>query len=148
MEEQKDSSLSREEKMLAAGEEKLGLPAPDDSRPVRFGRLLIGLCLLFAGVALLLRSLGYLPAGFELDVFRFWPIPLVALGLSLLDRRSKLAFVVGLAVTVLLLVMFALVLEGSLTRDSDFSDAPQFPDRAERYSDAPMHYGAGQLEMQ
>jgi hypothetical protein len=52
------------------------------------GRVLLGLCVIAAGGALLLSNLGLLP--FEVS-YRLWPLILVALGLAKLVEKGALA---------------------------------------------------------
>jgi hypothetical protein len=53
------------------------------------GRVMLGLCLLAAGILLLLANLGHLP--FTVS-YRLWPLILVALGLAKLVEKGLLSF--------------------------------------------------------
>ncbi len=61
-----------------------------------FGRLLFGLLTVSFGLYLLGKSTGYISEDLHIDIFRFWPVLVVVAGLSLLDTRRPVSFVLAL----------------------------------------------------
>jgi hypothetical protein len=80
-----------------------------------FGKLLLGLFIIFAGIFLLLRSLNLIPDNLAVDYLRFWPFLVIAFGLSLLDTRDRFSFVIGLIVFLAVLMMLTLVFWNSIS---------------------------------
>jgi drug/metabolite transporter (DMT)-like permease len=77
------------------------------------GRLLIGILVLFFGLTLLLKALGYFPQGINFDFSQFWPLLIVAFGLSLLDTRRQSYLVFGYIIILLVVVLLALSLRNA-----------------------------------
>ena len=57
------------------------------------GRIRNGAILLSAGVVLLLNTTGHTPWVVWFKIFSLWPVALIAIGIELLFKKSKLAFV-------------------------------------------------------
>lgn len=80
-----------------------------------FGRLLIGVIVLFFGLALLAQSFGWFPAGFAFDFAKYWPLLIVAAGLSLLDPEDEAASTFGAVVLLIIAVLLAIELYDATT---------------------------------
>ncbi len=63
-----------------------------------------GVLVLFAGVLLLLQTLNILPWGLWRDIWRFWPVVIIVLGLNILLGRHS-SWAVGVVVFILLGVL-------------------------------------------
>lgn len=107
----------KEEKNPAHKQRRAGL---------NFGQLLLGLAVTVAGLLLLARSTGVLPEGFEVDILRFWPILVIALGLSFLDTRTPLSFAVALAVFLGVLILVGAVIWNGNQRSTGESQENPF----------------------
>lgn len=92
-----------------------------------FGRLLIGIFIIFAGLVLLATSLNLLPGSLLTGLFHFWPLLIVAFGLSLLDPKSDFAFMSGIVVLAIVLIMFAVYLRGSFSKSNKGIRVPKVP---------------------
>lgn len=120
---EEDNNLSKriEEKMKARQERwKERQFCRQERRALRrggfnFGRFLIGILVIFAGVFLLFQSFGILPESFNIDIFRFWPFLVIAIGLSLLDTRDRFSFAIGLIVFIAVLVMLTIIFWSSIS---------------------------------
>lgn len=71
-----------------------------------FGRLFLGLFLIFIGLALLGETTGLYHI--EIDFWSLWPVLIIALGLSLLSRQGWLSFFIAVVVIVLVLALIVL----------------------------------------
>ncbi len=73
-----------------------------------FGRWLLGLVLVLIGLVYLAKNTGLLPWDINLSWGQIWPLIIVILGLSMINRRSKLSIFFGviIAVIALLLILF------------------------------------------
>lgn len=76
-----------------------------------FGRIFLGLFIIFVGLVLLGKTTGFYHL--EVDLLSLWPVLLIAFGLSLLSRQGWLSFFIAAIVTllVILLVGFAFYLD-------------------------------------
>lgn len=107
----KDIKEDKKESERTVEKEEKKNPARTQRRSgLNFGQLLLGLTVTIAGLLLLARSMGVLPEGFEIDILRFWPILVIALGLSFLDTRTPLSFAVALAVFLGVLILMGAVM--------------------------------------
>ncbi|MFH1087582.1 MAG: DUF5668 domain-containing protein [Chloroflexota bacterium] len=61
----------------------------------------MGIIVLFAGVVLLLQNLGFLPWGFWMSLWRFWPVLIIIMGLNILLQRFN-PWLVGVTVLIVL----------------------------------------------
>ncbi|HNX11214.1 MAG TPA: DUF5668 domain-containing protein, partial [bacterium] len=73
-----------------------------------FGRWLLGLVLVLVGLVYLAKNTGLLPWDINLSWGQVWPIIIVIIGLSMINRRSKLSIFFGIiiAVIAMLLILF------------------------------------------
>jgi hypothetical protein len=77
-------------------------------KPINFGRLALGIFLVFVGIYYFAQSSGFLPQSMEIDInwWQLWPLLIVFAGLSLLSSRSRIiALVSGLFTILVLLVL-------------------------------------------
>ena len=72
------------------------------------GRLLIGILVIFFGLTLMAKTMGYFPNGINFDFSQFWPLLVVAFGLSLLDTRRRLYCALSFIVLILVVIFLAL----------------------------------------
>ncbi len=82
------------------------------------GRIRNGAILLSAGVVLLLNTTGYLSWSVWLKIFSLWPVALIAIGIELLFRKSRLAFIAILSP----LLFFATILGPAFLYESGFRE--------------------------
>jgi len=98
-EEQKNSGSDTPEKVSPAG---TGRPRrSQDGRKMPgfdFGKLLLGVIVISFGFFLLGKNTGYVPQDIDINIFQFWPVLIIALGLSFLDTRRPLFFLVALLI--------------------------------------------------
>ena len=116
---------------------------------MRAGTLLLALFFILAGVVIFLSNLGYVSTGFAQLLFRFWPVILIIIGISLfwggtIPRPLAFVLVVVFAVGVLVL---AFVIPGPGPRAEVHTDL-----RVEqgRYPDLEtgllsLHFGGGRI---
>ncbi len=71
-----------------------------------FGRLFLGFFIIFIGLALLGENIGLYHV--EIDFWSFWPILIIAFGLSLLSRGSWLSLLIALVVIALVITLVAI----------------------------------------
>lgn len=81
-----------------------------------FGKLLLGLLIISFGLFLLGKSAGYIPQEMNIDFFQFWPLLIIAFGLSFLDTRRPLSFVIGLLVFVAVAALVGTMVRGGITQ--------------------------------
>jgi hypothetical protein len=82
------------------------------------GRIRNGAILLSAGVVLLLNTTNYIGWSVWLKIFSLWPVALIAIGIELLFKKSRLAFIALLSP----LLFFATILGPAFLYKSDFVD--------------------------
>jgi hypothetical protein len=82
------------------------------------GRIRNGAILLSAGVVLLLNTTGYLSWSVWLKIFSLWPVALIAIGIELLFKKSRLAFIAILSP----LLFFATILGPAFLYESGFRE--------------------------
>ncbi len=82
------------------------------------GRIRNGAILLSAGVVLLLNTTGHLSWSVWLKIFSLWPVALIAVGIELLFKKSRLAFVAILSP----LLFFATILGPAFLYESGFRE--------------------------
>ncbi len=68
-----------------------------------FGRVFLGLFVVFLGLVLLGDTTGIYHV--EIDFWSFWPVLIIAFGLSLLSRRGWLSFFIAVIVTLLVILL-------------------------------------------
>ena len=85
---------------------------------MNLGRIRSGAILLSAGVVLLLNTTGHTPWPVWLKIFSLWPVALIAIGIELLFKKSKLSFV-GLLSP---LLFFAAILGPVFFGDYDYGE--------------------------
>jgi hypothetical protein len=85
---------------------------------MNIGRIRNGAILLSAGVVLLLNTTNYVDWTVWLKIFSLWPVALIAIGIELLFKKSRLAFIAFISP----LLFFATILGPALFFDSDFVD--------------------------
>lgn len=68
-------------------------------------KLIIGLAIICVGLLFLLQNLGYLT---EIDVWDFWPVVLILIGLSLIARPSEFRQPLGGLILILIGLLFLL----------------------------------------
>lgn len=104
-----------------------------------FGRILIGAMVILFGVTLLAKASGIFPEDLDFDFFRFWPLLIVAAGLSLLDTRKRYYNAIGFIVLILVTILLALSLREATSVSGNASS-----DRGERTPiGTPRFNGAG-----
>ena len=72
---------------------------------MHIARIRNGVILISAGVVLLLNTLGQLPWTVWIRIFSFWPVFLIAFGIELLFKKTRLAFLAILSPLLFLLVI-------------------------------------------
>jgi len=77
-----------------------------------FGRLLVGIVVIFIGLAFLGHNLGWFTVNF--DWWNFWPIIIIILGLSFLTGRGWLSGLVGIVVTLIVIGLISLLIFGNV----------------------------------
>jgi hypothetical protein len=82
------------------------------------GRIRNGAILLSVGVVLLLNTTNYIGWSVWLKIFSLWPVALIAVGMELLFKKSRLAFIALLSP----LLFFATILGPAFFYKSDFVD--------------------------
>lgn len=71
----------------------------DNRKPgLNFGKLLVGLFVIAFGIFLLAQSANMIPGDININIFQFWPLLVVAVGLSFLDTSRPMSFLIGLVV--------------------------------------------------
>lgn len=69
-----------------------------------FGRILLGLFLVFLGFIYLAKNFGLLPFSLNFNILDFWPIIIIAVGLSMINKRSKISILLGLLISTVLIL--------------------------------------------
>jgi hypothetical protein len=82
------------------------------------GRIRNGAIFLSAGVVLLLNTTDYVDWSVWFKIFSLWPVALIAIGIELLFKKSRLAFIALLSP----LLFFATILGPAFFYKSDFVD--------------------------
>lgn len=77
-----------------------------DFKYFNFGRLFLGLFVIFIGLALLGETTGLYHI--KIDFWSFWPVIIIALGLSLLSRQGWLSFFIAFVVILLVIALIAI----------------------------------------
>ncbi len=85
---------------------------------MNIARIRNGAILLSAGVVLLLNTTGYLAWSVWLKIFSLWPVALIAIGIELLFKKSRLAFIALLSP----LLFFATILGPGIFFGPDFGE--------------------------
>jgi hypothetical protein len=85
---------------------------------MNIARIRNGAILLSAGVILLLNTTEYLAWSVWLKIFSLWPVALIAIGIELLFKKSRLAFIALLSP----LLFFATILGPALFFGPDFGE--------------------------
>jgi len=140
MEEERKDGPTAESATVAKDEKREEKqPVVCGKRGCDFGRILIGAMVILFGFTLLAKASGIFPEDMDFDFFRFWPLLIVALGLSLLDTRSRFYNAIGFIVLILVTILLAMSLRGA-TREA----GGYFPLRGEKTPiDAPHFYATG-----
>lgn len=86
-------------------EEKGNIRKDDKKSGLDFGRLLVGLFVISFGIFLLAQSANLIPQDITINIFQFWPLLVVAVGLSFLDTSRPMTFLIGLAVFIIVAAM-------------------------------------------
>ena len=86
------------------------------------GRIRNGAILLSVGVVLLANTTGYLDWSVWFKIFSLWPVALIAIGIELLFKKSRLAFIAILSP----LLFFAVILGTAFLYESDFGEIYRF----------------------
>lgn len=100
---EKTDESRREEKRVKHLEKKF-----KNRKPINFGRLALGIFLVFVGIYYLAQNAGLLPQSMRLDItwWQLWPLLIVFAGLSLLSSRSRIiALASGLFTIIVLLAL-------------------------------------------
>jgi hypothetical protein len=75
-----------------------------------FGRLAIGLILVFIGLIYLIQANGWINMNINFDWWKLWPLIIVIIGLSMLSGRGWLSGVIGIIVLMTILVIVGLLI--------------------------------------
>lgn len=137
--EEKDKKEENEKEKPAHRKEKR-LAKPEARGSYDFGRLLIGLLVVFVGSLLLAKSAGILPNAFSVEIFHFWPLLIVAFGLSLLDARSRLGSAVGFVTLLLVVLILAVFLRDSARKADTNIRVRNIPQGITQDSGSPQYH--------
>lgn len=85
---------------------------------MNIGRIRNGAILISAGVVLLLNTTGHLPWSVWWRIFSLWPVALIAIGIELLLKKTRLSFITILSP----LLFFAAILGPAFFWESDLRD--------------------------
>ncbi|MBI4188085.1 MAG: hypothetical protein HY529_02650 [Chloroflexi bacterium] len=88
----------------------------EDKKPAELSMPVGGIFLLFLGIVFLLQSLNILPWGLWGNLWQFWPVLLIATGLSILLRHRNVWLV-----SLLILALFFVSLGLAIWQYSSFS---------------------------
>ncbi len=118
---------------------------PDQRRWRQGGFPLFGILLVAAGVILLLQTMGVLPWELWGDIWRLWPVILIAIGINvLLGRRA--GWLTILLIVVLIAVAFPLMWFSPVERVVGPSTASE-PLDGLKSADVNIDFGAGHLKV-
>lgn len=82
----------------------------ETKRNFPFGRIAIGLVLVFIGLVYLVQATGWVNLNFNFDWWKLWPLIFIFWGLSLLAGRGWMSGVIGIVVTITVLAIVALLI--------------------------------------
>jgi hypothetical protein len=85
---------------------------------MNIGRIRNGAILISAGVVLLFNTTGHIPWSVWLKIFSLWPVALIAIGIELLLKKTKLSFVTLLSP----LLFFAAILGPAFLFEHDMGE--------------------------
>jgi hypothetical protein len=85
---------------------------------MNIGRIRNGAILISAGVVLLFNTTGHIPWSVWLRIFSLWPVALIAIGIELLLKKTKLSFVTVLSP----LLFFAAILGPAFLFEHDMGE--------------------------
>jgi len=109
-----EGALKKEAEETAGKEEK-----DEDKEGFDFGRLLFGLLTLAFGFFLLGKNTGFFPEDVYIDIFQFWPVLIVVVGLSLLDTRRPFSFIFALLAFAAVAAFVGTILKDAVLEDDD-----------------------------
>jgi hypothetical protein len=85
---------------------------------MEIGKIRNGAILISAGVVLLFNTTGHIPWSVWLKIFSLWPVALIAIGIELLLKKSKLSFITLLSP----LLFFAAILGPAFLFEHDIGE--------------------------
>lgn len=82
-----------------------------------FGKLLLGLLVISFGLYLLGKNTGYIAQDIYINILQFWPVLVIAFGLSFLDTRRPFFFLVALLIFVAVAAVIGMAVSDQLYED-------------------------------
>ncbi|MFA6553457.1 MAG: toast rack family protein [Patescibacteria group bacterium] len=82
---------------------------PEKTR-FQFGRIVVGLIIIFVGVVYLAQANGWAGLNVNLDWDRLWPLIIVFIGLSMLGGKGWMSGTIGIIITIAILAIAALLI--------------------------------------
>lgn len=76
-----------------------------EKRRFNFGRLFLGIILLFIGFFYLGQNTGIIPKEFSLNIGQLWPLLIIYFGLSMMDSRGWFSTLLGILCTFFILII-------------------------------------------
>jgi len=115
-----------------------------------YGRLLVGIVIIFVGLVFLGHNLGWFTVNF--DWWNLWPIVIIVVGLSFLTGRGWLSGVVGIIVTLIVIALVALLIFGNvgsnlMNKEVTKSDILITKEAGVESADISIKYGAGKINI-
>jgi len=108
-----------------------------------FGRWLLGLVLVLVGLLYLAKNTGLLPMNIDFGWNEIWPVLVVIIGLSMINRRSKLSIFFGIIIAVVALLFTLFVISfnfGQKTYDNQVNQAiKETQDKAKAVKNQPIN---------
>lgn len=115
-----------------------------------FGRLLVGIVIIFIGLVFLGHNLGWFTVNF--DWWNLWPLIIIVIGLSFLTGRGWLSGLVGIIVTLIVIGLVALLIFGNvgsnlMNKETTRTGISIVKEAGVESVDINIKYGAGKINI-
>lgn len=112
-----------------------------------FGRIVIGLIIIFIGVVYLAQANGWAGVDVNLDWGKLWPLIIIFVGLSMLGGRGWMSGTIGIIVTIAILAIAALLIFTPADRTTTTDTITVAKDAAATSAVVNVKAGAGTLDV-